>query len=394
MKNLDTIDESRAKFAKRMLDAAKTDNAEEFAGAMTDFANDLQQVIVAEARELTQTSDNNILAQRGVRQLTSEENAYYQKVIDAMKSSNPKQQLTDLDVVMPVTTIDAVFQDLMMDHPLLDAIDFQNTSGLIEYIINTNPNQLATWSPLCAEIVKELTSGFRKIPMALSKLSAFLPVCKAMLDLGPVWLDRYVRTVLSESLYLGLEEGIINGSGINMPIGMNRNIKGSLHPTDGYPVKTTVPVTSLDPVAYGKLLADMAMTENGRPRIVNWVIMIVNPIDYLTKIMPATTIRSADGTFVNNVFPFPTNVVQSIQMPQNRAIIGIPRRYFMGIGTARSGRIEYSDEYRFLEDERVYLVKFYGHGQPLDNTAFVYADITDLKPAILKVEVTDRTTGG
>ena len=39
----------------------------------------------------------------------------------------------------------------------------------------------------------------------------------------------------------------------------------------------------------------------------------------------------------------------------------------------------------FLEDERVYLVKLYGYGMPLDNTAFVYADISGLVPTIQTV---------
>ena len=59
----------------------------------------------------------------------------------------------------------------------------------------------------------------------------------------------------------------------------------------------------------------------------------------------------------------------------------------MGIGTAKSGKIEYSDQCRFLEDERVYLTKLYGHGEPVDNNAFLVLDISKLKPAILKVEV-------
>jgi len=44
-----------------------------------------------------------------------------------------------------------------------------------------------------------------------------------------------------------------------------------------------------------------------------------------------------------------------------------------------------SDEYRFLEDERVYLTKFYGHGQPKDNKSFTLLDITNFKPAVQQV---------
>ena len=305
-----------------------------------------------------------------------------------MRSSNPQQALTDLDITLPITTIDAVFEDLTASHPLLDLINFQNTSGMIEFLVNTNEKQLATWGVLTAAIVAELTSGFKKVNMSLHKLSAFLPVSKAMLDLGPVWMDRYVRAILGEALFFGLEEGIINGTGKNMPIGMNRQVGEGVVVTDGvYPLKATVPVISLDPITYGTLIGGMAVDAKGNARIVNEVVMIVNPTDYLTKVMPATTVRNASGAYVNNVFPFPTKVIQSVQVPTGKAIFGLADRYFMGVGTAKSGKIEYSDDYKFLEDERVYLVKLYGHGEPLDNKAFVYADIAGLVPTVQKVEV-------
>lgn len=388
MKNLDTLQAKKTEIMQRLNQAIKDGNEEAFAQAFNDLSENIQQVVLEEARGIVQVADSNILAARGVRQLTSDETNYYQKVIDAMKSSNPKQALADLDVVMPITTIDAVFEDLVHDHPLLDAINFQNTSGMIEFLVNTNETELATWATLCSEIVKELTGGFKKLKMELNKLSAFLPVCKAMLDLGPVWMDRYVRLILSEALANGLEEGIVNGSGKNMPIGMNRQVGDDVVVVGGeYPTKNLVPVVSLDPVSYGELIADMAKAPNGKYRKIKEVIMVVNPVDYLKKVMPATTIRSKDGTYVNNVFPFPTRVIESVHLAEGKAIFGLPKKYFMGIGTAKSGKIEYSDEYRFLEDERVYLVKLYGHGEPLDNNAFVYADISGLKPAVHEVHI-------
>ena len=390
MKNKDLVQKEKQEIMQRMSAAVKEENEDAFVQAWTDLADSIQKQVLEEADGYVQGLDRQILAGRGARQLTSEETRYYQAVIEAMRSGNPKQALSEIDVVLPKTTIDAVFDDLTDQHPLLDAINFQNTSGLIEMIVNTGTKQLATWSALTAEIVKELTGGFKKVNMSLHKLSAFLPVAKAMLDLGPVWLDRYVRAVLQEALSLGLEEAIINGTGKDMPIGMNRQVGEGVTVTDGvYPEKATVAVTSLDPVAYGALLAGMATTPNGHRRTVDRVIMVVNPNDYLTKIMPATTVRATDGTYVNNVLPFPTTIIQSVQVPENRAVIGLGDRSFMGIGTAKSGKIEYSDEYRFLEDERVYIVKLYGHGEPLDNNAFVYADITNLKPTVKQVVVNE-----
>lgn len=388
MKSLDLLKQKKVEIMNRLNQAMKDGNEEAFAQAFTDFTENIQEAVLEEAKGLVQTVDTNVLVGRGVRQLTSEENKYYQKVIDAMKTSSPRQALADLDVVMPKTVIDAVFEDLVETHPLLEAINFQNTSGLIEFLVNTNGKELASWGTLTSTIVKELTSGFKKLNMGLNKLSAFLPVAKSMLDLGPVWLDRYVRAILGEAISNGLEEGIINGTGKDMPIGMNRQVGEGVTVTDGvYPLKATVAVTSLDPVTYGNLISGIAVGPNGKSRVVNEVVLIVNPVDYLQKIMPATTIRSADGKYVNDVFPFPTKPIQSTQVPVGKAIIGLAKKYFMGIGTAKSGKIEYSDEYRFLEDERVYLVKLYGHGEPLDNTAFVYADISGLEAAVQKVTV-------
>lgn len=390
MKSKDLIQQERTEILQRMSKAITENNTEEYTEAFNELAESIQETLKHEYESAIQSNDANVLAQRGFRQLTSEENKYYKAVIEAMKSSNPKQALTELSVVLPKTTIDNVLEDLTVEHPLLEAVNFQNTSGLIEFLTNTNSKQLAAWGTLTAEIVKELTSGFKKINMEQRKLSAFLPIAKSMLDLGPVWMDKYIRTILAEALALGLEEGIINGTGKDMPIGMNRQVGENVVVTGGvYPLKTLVPVNSLDPITYGSLLGTMAIDEKGNPRVITEVVLIVNPVDYLTKIMPATTVRTAAGTYNNNVFPFPTKAIQSVVVEQGKAIIGIGKRYFMGIGTAKSGKIEYSDDYKFLEDERVYLVKLYGHGEPLDNKAFVYADITGLVPTIQKVEVTN-----
>ena len=387
MKNKDVLAMEKAKILQKMNEAIAENDQDKFAEAFEELSANIQENILAEVDIIRQQADSAVLAARGTRQLTSEEKNYYEKVIAAMRSSNPKQALSDLDVVMPKTTIDMVFEDLQTEHPLLDAINFMNTSGLIEMIMNTNGSELATWDTLCAKIITELTSGFKKVNMGLDKLSAFLPVCKAMLDLGPAWLDRYVRDILQEALYNGLEKGIIAGTGKNQPIGMMKQVGEGVTVTDGvYPDKDAIKVTSLDPVSYGALLAKMAKTQKGNARKVENVILVVNPSDYFTKIMPGTTLMTPQGTYVNNVLPYPTTVIQSTQVPEGKAVIGLGKRYFMGIGTAKSGKIEYSDEYHFLEDERIYLVKLYGHGEPLDNNAFLTLDITELEPAILKVK--------
>ena len=125
-----------------------------------------------------------ILAQRGVRQLTSKEREYYEKVIEAMKAKDPKQALNDVEVVMPETIINSVFDELSTNHPLLSRLSATTVTGLTRMMMNTNGEQRAAWGKLTAKIIEELTSGFKEVDVTQDKLSAFLPVSKAMLDLG------------------------------------------------------------------------------------------------------------------------------------------------------------------------------------------------------------------
>ena len=186
--------------------------------------DDIENEYNNRVNNLESEMDRRALASRGVRQLTSEERAYYQKLAEAMKAKDPKQALNNLDVIMPETVVDAVFDELQTAHPLLSHIQFVNTRGAIRMMMNTNGYQEAAWGQLCAEIVEELTSGFKEVDTSLLKLSAFMPVCKAMLELGPEWLDSFVRQVLYEAYANGLEAGAVSGDGNGKPIGMNRQV--------------------------------------------------------------------------------------------------------------------------------------------------------------------------
>ena len=384
MKNLDLIQKQNAEILQRMSDAVKTGDTEAFGKAFSEFAESLQESVLKDAKELLNTHDTTVLAERGVRQLTSEETTYYQKVIDAMKSSNPMQALTDLNVVLPKTIIDAIFDDLTTNHPLLDAINFTNTGALVEIIVSTSSG-VAVWGDLTATINSELAGAFAKIELGLKKLSAFIPVSKAMLDLGPAWLDNYVRTLLVEALATELEAAIADGNGKDGPLGMTRALTGAV---DGvYPRKSAVAVTALDPDTIGSILNTISQGPNSKRRAVPSLLMVVSPADYYTKVYPAITVRTTDGGFNGNTLPYPMNVVISPAIPTGKAVFGLANRYFFGLGTSKGGKLEYDDSYKFLEDQRVYLIKLYGNGKPLDANAFVYADISGITPYVQKVYV-------
>ena len=275
MKNKDLLALQKAEIMNKLNQALKEGNDETFQAAFTEYTDMLQEAVLNEARGYVQASDNNILAGRGARVLTSQETKYYEQVIEAMKSSNPKQALTLIDETLPTTVIDSIFEDIQEAHPLLTEINFQNTGILTEILISTQDGRhLATWGKLCDTIVKALTAGTDVIDLKQNKLSAFIPICRPMLEVGPTWIDRYVRTILLEAISNGLEKAIILGTGVDEPVGMTKDPNGVFHAQNGYPDLVAVPMNEISPDTYGGILAALAVGPNGLYRPVNEVLII------------------------------------------------------------------------------------------------------------------------
>ena len=391
-------------------------------GAFEQFAQAIAETVQADFESAN--GDRNILAQRGFRQLTAEENKYYQALIEAGKSKNPVQTYAGLlsDKVMPTTIIEDVYKDLLAEHPLLAKINFQSVQYMTRWILNDHSVQTAVWGAVNSQIAQQITSAFRTVEITQCKLSAYAVIEKDMLDLGPAFLDNYIRTFMKEALAVALEDGIVTGNGLNMPIGLDRDIHQgvSVSSSTGYPQKTAVALASFMPKEYGAVLAELCETEvyytadatgvitpastaansdgspksgytkhGGAMRSFDEVTLICNMKDYLSKVMPATTVLNAAGSFTNNIFPFPTDVVRSNRVPTGKAILCLPEEYFFGIGSSKEGTLEYSDDYHFLEDQRVFKIKMHGYGKAWDNTVAILLDISNLVEAYVYVKAAD-----
>ena len=357
MRAKDIMTNARDEFSTEFNDALKNGDEKALASAIASFSERVQESLMDEYEAgQTGAADNAVLAARGVRVLTSAETKYYNKLIEAMNSDRPKDAITNIDVAIPETIIDAVMDDIESQFPLLDAIDFRNVTGITKWIYNAKGTQSAIWGALGSKITEELEGSINSFSLEQCKLTAFMAVSKDFLKLGPAWVDRYVRAILAESNGIALEKAVVDGDGSTGPIGMNRDLtKGTTASgVTTYAAKTATKVTTLDPTTYGTILSGIAKTETGRQRNLTDVILVVSPADYLTKIMPATTILTPQGTYVSDVLPYPTKVIQSLGVPTGKAIVGLGKQYFMGVGTSKNGFIEYSDHVQFLDDNRVY----------------------------------------
>ena len=382
-------------FAKKIADAVKSGNPDDFGDAMNEYAEAIQDAVMHDVEGKIQEKDVSILRARGKNDVTEPEKKFYDALRESIRTKTPLKMAIDKDSytnTMPETLIDHIFDDLKQNHPLLAAMGFQDTTGQTKMYFNAADTPVASWGELTGTITNEISGKFTVETMGLSKLSSFIPIPLAMIDVGYERLDQYVRTLLSESIAYGCEFGAIKGTGKNMPIGMMKQVGAGVSVTGGvYPDKTATKVTDFDAKTLGGLVAKIK--QNGK-RQAKQLALIVNAGDYDSRIMPATTFMASNGGYVNNVLPIPNiQIIPSTQMDADKAVIGDLSKYFFGIGAGTDGgRMEYSDQYQFIEDNRVYKIKLYGNGKALDNDAFQLLDISKLNPLVYSVKNITTTT--
>lgn len=398
MTNLDEMKDKKNELYNAVTSALASGNEEQIKAAVMDLQEYNKAELKAIYNEYEQNKDEAVLEARGVKALTSEETKFWNAFIsDAKRQFGVQNSASDgvytglVPDLLPKTEYFSIIEELKQEHPLLNVINFTNTSAVTKWTIDNSAEQRATWDELNKPITTALEGGpFITVDMTLAKLTAYIFVSNDMLDLGPRWVAAYATTLLKEAIWLGLEYAIVAGNGKKMPIGMMADYKKPFDNTTGYPQRQAVKCTGFTKEFYGEMLSIMSIKDNGRTRGINSVLLVVNPTDYFTKIFPATTALTTDWKYVNGIFPYPTQVVQSTAVPQGKAIMGVAKDFFMGLGSAKGGKLEYSDDYKFLEDLRTYKIKVYANGQPKQYNAFQVLDISDLEEVFPTVATTDK----
>ena len=393
MKNND-INQETEKFFQKMMNALQENDAKQAAEAMQEMQNGICQIIEQEFEQYKGIGDMEVLQSRGLRRLTSEETSWYQSFIGAVKTG-AKQEITDLTKAMPVTIIDRVITDMQQRHPLLDAINITDAAGAQKLVMNgvQMASKLGGWGQISSAISTELKGQIKVIDVTVAKYTAYFIIPKDFVKFNftfaPMWVDQYIRIILSESIAFGLEKTIISGDGSNQFIGMIMNITST---SEGrYSAKTAKKIKNFDE-DYAGVVAGLAKDGNENDRIVPEVLLVVNPQDYIKKIrrIQNTLIYGTGAVdLINNIYP--TKVVQSSMIEEGKAAAGIAENYFAAINGGRSGIVEYDDSNQFIEDNRVYTTRIYGNGQPIDNTSFEYLDISEVEAPALPVLIKGGT---
>lgn len=381
------------KSAAKIAEAFQSGDAKQMESAWDAFGNEIAESIRADFDLYSQSKDDQVLANRGYRTLTAKETAWYTGIAQALKRAESKQAFIDIlgdehvDDLMPETVIEDVLRYLIETRPLLSKIRFANAGYSTKWIINDSTVQKGSWGTIDSKVTNEIKGALKVLDITQAKYTAFCVIPLDLLDMGPVFLDAFIRAVLAEALGYGLEDAVVNGTGVNMPIGMTKNPNGDFNQSTGYPDKEKVAVTSFAPVDYGKLVAKVARTEKGKMRDIKGVVLLVNTIDYLTKVMPATTVLAPEvGGYVRDLFPFPTEVIESNVVKTGTAVLGVLEDYTLAVGGKRNGAITFDDSVRFLDDVRTFKLIQHAAGRAYDNTSFAVLDISNLDPAYVTVK--------
>lgn len=327
---------------------------------------DLTEQITNEARN--EAHDAQILAARGQNVLTSEERKFFNAVV---LEGGFKE-----DTILPITTQERVFEDLVTEHPLLTVIGLQDL-GAITRFIYSDPTKTYAWGALFGEIKGQVNTAFREEQIGQLKLTAFAAIPKDMLELGPEYVERYVRELLVESYSVGLEYGLVNGRGPaqNEPVGLMKNVDSS---TGAVTDKTTSGTLTFAPSEFGQVVSGelhdvikaLSTDEKGKARkVLNKIVMLVNPIDAIS-VQARNTIQTSNGQWVT-ALPYNIQVVESEEIPEKKALFFVKGAYLAAI--AGGYKLNKFDQTLAIEDAMLYTIKQFANGKPKDNkTALLY----------------------
>ncbi|MCA1029367.1 phage major capsid protein [Cytobacillus kochii] len=361
------FEEKKLAFAQ----STQSGTPEEQSAALNEMIEALGQDVQADI--LNQVNENmvdrSIMQSRGANVLTSEEMKFFNAVVEdgGFKSVD----------TLPKTTQERVFEDLVDAHPLLSHLGIQNLGAVTEFIYS-DPEGAAVWGDLFGDIQGQLNATFRKESITQLKLTAFIPIHNDMLKLGPVWIERYVRTMIVEAMTVGLERGYVAGNGQSQPIGLlyeklaNGAVEGKTSAgtltfkpgrTTINELKQVVEKLSIRPV--GKDNVEKVRNVSGK------VVMVTNPFDTF-GIRANATVQNDSGVYVTNL-PFNPIQTESVFVPKGKVLFFVKGEYLAAIGGAM--QVNKFDQTLAMQDAQLYIAKQHATGKPKDNYA---AQVYDL----------------
>ncbi|MED3036067.1 phage major capsid protein [Bacillus thuringiensis] len=366
----EAFNKAKAKLTDALTNAESTE--QEQTSAFENFFDAMQTDVINTVRNQVNDEmlDRSILQQRGQNVLTAAETKFFNAVVQDGGFKD--------GTILPVTTQERVFEDLVKEHPLLDALGLQDLGAVTKFIYS-DPTKAYAWGELFGEIKGQVNAAFRQEQIGQLKLTAFAAIPNDMLELGPEWVERYVRTLLVESYSVGLEFGFVNGGGAvaHQPVGLMKDVNAT---TGAVTDKKSSGTLTFAPSAFGEVVAGelyevvkaLSTDEKGKSRkVVNNIVMAVNPVDAI-GVQARNTIQTANGQWVM-ALPYNIQTVESEEVPVGKALFFVKGQYLAAI--AGGYKLKKFDQTLAIEDATLYTIKQFANGKPKDNKAALVYDL-------------------
>ncbi|EAF3765041.1 phage major capsid protein [Listeria monocytogenes] len=376
--NLVNYEEKRTAF----VNAVKNEETQEIQNkAYVEMVDAMAADIMDQAKkEARQEADQYISASRTDKNITNEEIKFFN---DINKEVGYKEE-----TVLPQTVADEIFEDLTTEHPFLASIGMR-TTGLRTKFLKSETSGLAVWGKIFGEIKGQLDATFSEEESIQNKLTAFVVVPKDLENFGPVWVKRFVVTQIEEAFAVALESAFIIGDGKDKPVGLTRKVGKGTNVVDGvYPEKVASgTLTFASSKVTVNELTDVykyhSVKENGKPlNVAGEVTLLVNPTD-AWDVKKQYTSLNANGVYVT-ALPYNLNIIESLFVPEKKAISYVAKRYDALIGGALN--ISTFDQTLAFEDLNLYAAKQFAYGKAKDEKAAAVWT--------LNIKLTDQTPEG
>lgn len=348
--------------AEKMANGATVDEQKEL------FANAFE-VLGQELQDMTETQLKNLFEERNSNaSLTAEEINFFNEVTKPEDNAGVKTEK-----IIPEQIMIQVFEDLKVEHPLLSNIKFKNAGLRLKAIVSETEGT-AVWGEIYDEIKGQLKQKFDEIDFGMNKLTAFVVIPKDALKFSYTWLKQFIIEQIKEAMAVALEFAIVNGDGIDKPVGLIKDLDKST--TDGKKITFATekePIADFSeidaktaPLLFAPVMKYLSVDDEGNVKtIAGKVCLLINPMDRWEFEAKFTT-RTDGGAYVTTI-PYGVKLIETLALAQGKAVMYVSDRYYAF--AASTAQIEEFDQTFALEDWMLYTAKAYYYGKAKDNHA-------------------------
>jgi len=362
--------ELQQKIVKMLNDAKPEEKSEAIYEAAAMIAAEKNRGLIEElTRQNAQAAaDEDYRKALGLRKLSKEEEAFYERLKDIKQSITASQ----IDII-PTSIIDRTLDDIKKKSDILSLVAFA-PADVKKWIVASHSGK-AVWGGITDAITGELSAEISALNIEQHKMTAFIVIPKSIRDLALPFVDRYFMAVMEEALNDGFVSGYLEGNGKTGPIGIMNKIES--FKSDGTAAAKPVAQT-ISP----KGLAEVRKTlSNEGKRVVTELHLICNPMDEAEYVDPALYGEALTGGYKDTSF-MPIKKHPEANCPKGKAIFTIPNAYVMG---ATAFRVDEYKETKATDDMDLVIGKCYANGRAIDDNCAVVFDVTKLEEYVLPV---------